>query len=85
MASVRYEFRVSGLMSDRARDAFSDMTVQPVPAESIIYADVVDEAHLRDILALCGALGLELVSLQQLPAGSSSVTRDGGGSPARGA
>jgi hypothetical protein len=85
MASVRYEFRVSGLMSDRARDAFSDMTVQPVPAESIIYADVVDEAHLRDILALCGALGLELVSLQQLLAGSRSVTRDGGGSPARGA
>jgi hypothetical protein len=81
MASVRYEFRVSGLMSDRARDAFGDMTVQPVPPESIIYADVVDEAHLRELLALCGALGLELVSLQQLPAGSSSVTRDGGAAP----
>lgn len=78
MAGVRYEFRVSGLMSDRARDAFSDMIVQPVPPESIIYAEVADEAHLRDILAMCGALGLELVSLQQLPAGSSSVTRDGG-------
>jgi len=85
MASVRYEFRVSGQMSDRARDAFGDMTVQPVPPESIIYADVVDEAHLRELLALCGALGLELVSLQQLPAGSSSVTRDGEGNPARGA
>ena len=81
MASARYEFRVSGLMSDRARDAFGDMTVQPVPPESIIYADVVDEAHLRDLLALCGALGLELVSLQQLPAASRSVTRGGGGRP----
>jgi hypothetical protein len=68
MPGVRYEFRVSGLMSDCAREAFSDMRVQPVPPESIIYADVVDEAHLRDILALCGALGLELVSLQQLSA-----------------
>ena len=77
MASVRYEFRVSGLMSDRARDAFSDMIVQPVPPESIIYADVVDEAHLRDVLALCGALGLELVSLQQLPEAGGSVIRDG--------
>jgi hypothetical protein len=47
------------------------MTVQPVPPESIIYADVVDEAHLRDVLALCGALGLELVSLQQLPDAAS--------------
>jgi hypothetical protein len=81
MAAVRYEFRVSGLISDSVRDAFSDMIVQPVPAESIIYADVVDEAHLRDLLALCGALGLELVSLQQLPAAS----RDGGGDPGGGA
>ena len=85
MAGVRYEFRVNGLMSDRARDAFSDMIVQPVPPESIIYADVVDEAHLRDLLALCGALGLELVSLQQLPAADGSVTHDGGGDPGRGA
>ena len=78
MAGVRYEFRVSGLMSERARDAFSDMIVQPVPPESIIYADVVDEAHLRDVLALCQALGLELVSLQQLPEAGGSVARDGG-------
>ena len=77
MAGVRYEFRVSGLMSDRARDAFRDMIVQPVPPESIIYADVADEAHLRDVLALCGALGLELVSLQQLPEGGGSVIGDG--------
>jgi hypothetical protein len=84
MAGVRYEFRVSGLMSDRARDAFSDMIVQAVPPESIIYADVVDEAHLRDLLALCGALGLELVSLQQLPAPDSSVPHDVGGDPGHG-
>jgi len=81
MAGVRYEFRVSGLMSDRARDAFGDMIVQPAPPESIIYADVVDDAHLRDLLALCGALGLELVSLQQLPAAGGSVTRDEGDDP----
>jgi hypothetical protein len=61
------------------------MVVQPVPSESIIRADAVDEAHLRDLLALCGALGLELVSLQQLPAAGGSVTGDGGGDPGRGA
>ena len=85
MAGVRYEFRVSGPMSDRARDAFSDMIVQPVPPESIIYAHVVDEAHLRELLALCSALGLELVSLQQLPAAGGSVARDAGGDPGRSA
>ena len=75
MAGVRYELRVSGLVSDRVRDAFSDMVVQPVPPQSIIYADVVDEAHLRDLLALCSALGLELVSLQQLPGPAVSAGR----------
>ncbi len=85
MVGVRYEFRVSGLLSDRARDAFSDMIVQPVPPESIIYAHVVDEAHLRELLALCSALGLELVSLQQLPAAGGSVSRYGGGDPGRSA
>ena len=85
MAGVRYELRVSGLMSDRARDAFSDMIVQPAPPESIIYADVVDDAQLRDLLALCGAMGLEFVSLQQLPAAGRSVTHDGGGDPGRSA
>jgi hypothetical protein len=69
---------VSGPTSDRAREAFSDMKVQPVPPESIIYADVADEAHLRDLLALCGALGLELVSLQQLPAGGGSASHEEG-------
>jgi hypothetical protein len=76
MAGVRYEVRVTGRMSERARDAFSDMKVDPVPPESIIYAEVADEAHLRELLASCGALGLEVVSLQQLPADSGSVTRE---------
>jgi hypothetical protein len=46
--------------------------------------DVADEAYLRDLLALCGVLGLEMVSLQQLPAAGGSVTVDGGGDPGRG-
>jgi hypothetical protein len=82
IASADYEFRVSGLMSEHTREAFSNMIVQPVPAESIIYADVIDEAHLRDILALLSALGLELISLQQLPTASGSVIREEGGNPA---
>ena len=34
-------------------------------------------------LVLCGALGLELISLHQLPAASGSVTRDAEGEPGR--
>jgi hypothetical protein len=81
MTGVRYEIRVSGLMSDRAREAFGDMIVAPVPPESTIYAEVVDETDLRDLLAKCSALGLELVSLQQLPAAGVAAPRRTGGRP----
>jgi hypothetical protein len=74
MASVRYEVRVSGKLSDRARHAFNDMKVELVPPESIIYGEVATEARLRDLLALCSALGLQVVSLQQLPPGRGPAT-----------
>jgi hypothetical protein len=77
MAGVRYEVRVSGKVSDRVRHAFDDMTVEPVPPESIIYGEVANEARLRDLLTLCSALGLQVVSLQQLPSGRGPGTPEG--------
>jgi len=77
MASVRYVVRVSGKLSDRARHAFTDMQVEPVPPESIIYGEVANEARLRDLLALCSSLGLQVVSLQQLPPGRGPAPPEG--------
>jgi hypothetical protein len=63
----RYEFRVAGRLSDNSRAAFSDMKVIDVPAETLIYGDVVDESHLLGVLALIQNLGLRVVSMNQIP------------------
>ena len=66
MTSRRYEFRVAGLVSERTRDAFPDMTVVDAPAETIILGEVVDESHLHGVLALIQDLGLRVVSVNQV-------------------
>jgi hypothetical protein len=63
----RYEFRVAGRLSDETRAAFPDMRVVDVPAETLIYGDVVDEAHLHGVLAVIQNLGLRVVSMNQIP------------------
>jgi hypothetical protein len=63
----RYEFRVAGRLSDNTRAAFSDMKVIDVPAETLIYGDVVDESHLLGVLALIQNLGLRVVAMNQIP------------------
>lgn len=67
MERLRYEFRVSGLLSERTRDAFPDMTVVDAPPETIILGDVLDESHLHGVLALIQDLGLHVVSVNQIP------------------
>jgi hypothetical protein len=66
----QYEFRVSGRLSERTRDAvgdFSEMRVVPAPPETILYGAVTDQAHLHGILTFLESLGLQIVSVHQLP------------------
>ena len=67
MAGVRYEFRITGHLSERARNAFFGMEIHPAPPETIIYGPIADEEQLSELLALCRSLGLDLVSFQRLP------------------
>ncbi len=67
MTSARYEVRVNGHLSERARSAFCAMDVTTVPAQTIVFGELADQSDLRDLLALCSAMGLEVVSLQRLP------------------
>lgn len=66
MPRRRYEFRVAGLLSERTRDAFPDMTVVDVPPQTIIYGEVQDESQMHGVLALIRDLGLQVVSVQQV-------------------
>jgi hypothetical protein len=65
--SARYEVRVNGRLSERARSAFRTMDVQDLPPQTIVFGDLDDESELRELLALCSAMGLEVVSLHRLP------------------
>jgi hypothetical protein len=75
----RYEFRVSGRLSERARHAvgdFSEMRIVTAPPETILYDVVTDQAHLHGILAFLESLGLQLVSVNQLPADADDVGQE---------
>jgi hypothetical protein len=66
----QYEFRVSGRLSERAQHAigdFSEMRIVPAPPETLLYGAVTDQAHLHGILAFLESLGLQIVSVRQLP------------------
>jgi hypothetical protein len=73
MASMRYEVRVNGRLSERARRAFCAMDVTPVPAQTIVFGNLPQVSDLADLLALCRAMGLEVVSVRRLP-GEVSTT-----------
>ncbi len=62
----RYEFRVSGRLSERAQGAFAGMVVQDAPPETIIHGDVVDDSQLHGVLAMIQNLGLHVVSVNEI-------------------
>lgn len=67
MVCARYEVRVSGWLSERARNAFCEMEVRAVPPQAVMFGEQGDPADLRDLVARCSAMGLEVVSLPRLP------------------
>jgi hypothetical protein len=63
---ARYEVRVKGRLSSRARDAFVGMDVDEVPTETIIAGTVDDAKELSGVLELIQSLGLHVVSVEQV-------------------
>ena len=66
MPDRRYEVRVAGRLSQRARDAFTDMDVAEVTAETVISGVVHRDEQLHELLAMVQSLGLHVVSVQQV-------------------
>lgn len=67
MAERRYEFRVTGRLSQRARDAFRGMEIHEVSAQTVIAGDIVDETGVHEVLSLIQSLGLEVLSVHRVP------------------
>jgi hypothetical protein len=66
MPDRRYEVRVTGRLSQRARDAFADMEVSEVTAETVITGLVHQDEQLYQLLTVVQSLGLHVVSVEQL-------------------
>jgi hypothetical protein len=65
VAERRYEFRIIGRLSERARAALSGMEVHDVPAETVISGDVAEDGGVQEVLMLIQSLGLEVVSVRR--------------------
>ena len=52
MPGRRYEVRVSGRLSQRARDAFASMDVDEVTAETVISGRVDQDEQQHELLAV---------------------------------
>ena len=67
MVYARYEVRVNGSLSERARSAFPAMNVTSIPTQTIVFGELAEPSDLRDLLARCNAMGIEVLSLRRLP------------------
>jgi hypothetical protein len=66
MPDRRYEVRVTGRLSQRARDAFAELELTEVTAETVISGLVHEDDQLHQLLAVVQSLGLHVVSVEQL-------------------
>src|SRR4051812_14220819 len=66
MPRRRYEIRIAGRLSARARGALVDMDVHAAPQETVIAGTVHDDEDLNRLLALIHSLGLGIVSVDQV-------------------
>jgi hypothetical protein len=66
MPDRRYEVRVTGRLSERARDAFAGLNVDEVSAETVISGVVHQDDQLHELLEVVQSLGLRVVSVEQV-------------------
>lgn len=66
MTRVTYEIRVAGPLGPAAEEAFSDVSVLPEPAATVLVGEF-DQAALHGLINRVGALGLELVDIRRAP------------------
>jgi hypothetical protein len=72
MAPVRYRIRVRGRLTDRLGSAFSEMTLEQAPGQTVLVGEIRDQSELYSVLDRVRSLGLELVSVEPSPTGQAS-------------
>ena len=62
----QYEFRIMGRLSEETRQAFVDMDVTEIPAETIISTTFADDGAIHAVLTLIQSLGLNVISVERV-------------------
>lgn len=63
---MHYEIRVDGHMSETLSKAFPELDHVMMSGQTVLFGQVVDEAHLYGLLARCQSLGLRVVEMRQV-------------------
>ena len=71
MAPVRYRISVRGRLTDRLGSAFSGMTLEPAPGQTVLVGEIRDQSELYSVLDRVRSLGLELVAVEPSPTGQA--------------
>lgn len=65
---MRYEIRVAGVLQETTRrEGFPELQSVVVSGQTLMFGDVVDEAHLYGLLNRLHALGLTVTEVRQMP------------------
>ena len=67
-SATRYELVLRGEISDRFAVLFEDMRLDRVGGTTVITGPVRDQAHLHGLIERISELGIELVSVNPIPA-----------------
>jgi hypothetical protein len=65
---TRYELVLRGEISDRFAVLFEDMRLDRVEGTTVVTGPVRDQAHLHGLIERISELGIELVSVNPIPA-----------------
>ena len=71
-----YEIRIKGRLSDSVLAAFEGLSATVEPVETVLHGPVQDQSSLHGLLDRIQSLGLELVEIRRLPAGSDELAAE---------
>ncbi|GAA2252983.1 hypothetical protein GCM10010145_20920 [Streptomyces ruber] len=64
---MRYEIRIDGHLSERLAKAFPELDHVVMSDQTLLFGQIIDEAHLYGLLARFQSLGLLVVEMRRLP------------------
>ncbi|MEU4268993.1 hypothetical protein [Streptomyces sp. NPDC026092] len=62
---MQCEIRVEGQMSRTMTDAFPELESCTLSGQTLLFGQLIDEAHLYGLLARCQSLGLHVVEMRR--------------------